>query len=136
MGRRSHTPYGCSRISFRSRWAVILAAMLVYVVAAVLYLGYSGSTSASDWWAASRESVGLAPDPSATPEAVVQVYAARTVGWRGFIGVHTWIAVKPTDARQFTVYEVIGYRIRSGNVLVVSNRHPDGRWFGARPQLL
>ena len=31
-----------------------------------------------DWRNASREPVGLAPDPAAAPEAVVQVYAART----------------------------------------------------------
>jgi Protein of unknown function (DUF3750) len=115
---------------------VILAAVLSYVVIAVLYLNHSRATSAEEWWSASREPAGLAPDAKSTPEAVVQVYAARTVGWRGFVGVHTWIAVKPTQARQFTIYEVIGYRLRSGNVVVVSNRRADGYWFGARPELL
>jgi hypothetical protein len=123
-------------ISEDRRCRVILAAVLGYVVAAVLYLGYSRRTSTQAWWMGSREPAGLAPDPGSTPEAVVQVYAARTVGWRGFIGVHTWIAVKPTQARQFTVYEVIGYRLHTGTVVVVSNRPPDGCWFGARPELL
>jgi len=45
----------------------------------------------------------LAPDPATTPEAVVQVYGARTWGWKGIFGVHTWVAVKPTDARSWTV---------------------------------
>lgn len=115
---------------------MLLAAVLGYFFVAVLYLGYSGTLNASDWRTASREPAGLAPDPATTPEAVVQVYAARTVGWRGYVGVHTWIAVKPTDARQFTVHEVIGYRLRSGDVVVTSNRHADGRWFGAHPELL
>lgn len=118
----------------RSR--VIVAAVIGYLVMAALYLGYSRSVSADDWRTATREPAGLAPDPAATPEAIVQVYAARTVGWRGYVGVHTWIAVKPTDAPRFTVYEVIGYRLRTGNVVVASNRHADGHWFGARPELL
>lgn len=42
---------------------------------------------------------GLAPDPAATPEAVVQVYGARCSGWLGYFGIHTWIAVKPAGAR-------------------------------------
>jgi hypothetical protein len=115
---------------------VFVGAFVSYLIIAILYLGYSGSLSAADWRSASREPAGFAPDPAITPEAVVQVYAARTVGWRGYIGVHTWVAVKRTDARQFTVYEVIGYRLHSGNVVVKSQRHPDGYWFGARPELL
>lgn len=115
---------------------MVVASVFAYVLLAVLYLTFSGSVNRGDWWTASREPAGLAPDPRATPEAVVQVYAARTVGWRGYIGVHTWISVKRTDARRFTVYEVIGYRIASGNVVVASHRHPDGYWFGARPELL
>jgi len=49
--------------------------------------------------------VGLAPDPTTTPEAVVQVYGARCSGWLGSFGVHTWIAVKPARARAYTIYE-------------------------------
>ncbi|MBT3411826.1 MAG: DUF3750 domain-containing protein, partial [Halieaceae bacterium] len=46
--------------------------------------------------------------PGCAPDA--QVYSARAWSWRGYFGVHTWIAVKPTDAVEFTVYEVIGWR--------------------------
>jgi hypothetical protein len=68
---------------------------------------------------------------------VVQVYAARTWGWRGNFAVHTWIAVKPTDAPAFTVYEVIGWRAYHGlSALAVHNRPADGRWFGAEPEIL
>ena len=62
----------------------------------------------SDWRTASREPVGLAPDPAEVKEAVVQVYGARTVGAKGLFGVHTWVAVKPAAAEEWTVYEVIG----------------------------
>jgi len=90
----------------------------------------------SDWRTASREPVGLAPDPAEVKEAVVQVYGARTFGAKGLFGVHTWIAVKPAEAPAWTVYEVIGWRLRgSGSALVVHSRPPDGRWFGAAPEL-
>jgi hypothetical protein len=92
--------------------------------------------TADDWRTASREPVGLAPDPAVVKEAVVQVYGARAIGVKGLFGVHTWVAVKPTDAAEWTVYEVIGWRLRwSESVVVVRNRAPDGRWFGATPEL-
>jgi len=91
----------------------------------------------TDWRTASRASVGLAPDPTATPEAVVQVYAARTVGVRGLFGVHSWIAVKPPRGTAYTVYEVVGWKLRSAATAVVSSeRPPDARWYGNDPELL
>jgi hypothetical protein len=90
-----------------------------------------------NWRTAGREPVGLAPDPAITLEPVVQVYAARAVRWRGYFGVHTWIAVKPHGAAEFTVYEVNGWRLRrSGNAISVGSRPPDARWFGSKPQLV
>lgn len=78
----------------------------------------------------------LAPDPRVLRDAVVQVYGARAIGIKGIFGVHTWVAVKPTDAMSWTVYEVIGWRLaRSGTVLVIRTREPDVPWFGAEPQL-
>ena len=79
---------------------------------------------------------GLAPDPATTREAVVQVYGARTMGVKGLFGVHTWIAVKPTGAPAWTVYEVIGWRLRwSDTALVIRERQPDAPWFGAEAEL-
>ncbi|HVF15691.1 MAG TPA: DUF3750 domain-containing protein [Steroidobacteraceae bacterium] len=119
------------------RQNVLLAGFLGYLLIAVLYIGWSNSVSADDWRTANRGPAGLAPDPATTPEAVVQVYGARTVGWRGYVGVHTWIAVKPSNAERFTVHEVIGYRLRrTGTVVVTSDRYADGHWFGAKPELL
>jgi hypothetical protein len=102
-----------------------------------MLLAAAGATViAQDWRNASREPVGLAPDPALFKEAVVQVYGARAVGAKGLFGVHTWVAVKPTDAPAWTVYEVIGWRLRwSQSVVVARNRDPDGRWFGAEPEL-
>lgn len=95
------------------------------------------SVTAKDWRTASSEPVGMAPDPAATPEPVVQFYAARTWGFRGNFGVHTWVAVKPAGAPGYTVYEVIGWKLRwSDSALSIGRRAPDARWYGNAPELL
>ena len=116
---------------------VTLALLLAYLPISILYLSFSGQLGAADWRTASREPIGLAPDPAVTPEAVVQVYSARAWGWRGWFGVHTWIAVKPANAREFTVHEVNGWRLRrTGTVVMSTHRPADGHWFGNPPELL
>ena len=115
------------------------ARMTGYLICAALFvvlLAGAGILPARDWRTASREPVGLAPDPAKTREPLIQVYAARAIGWRGLFGVHTWVAVKP-EGKGYTVYEVIGWRLHSSDTaVVVRNRPPDGRWFGAAPELI
>lgn len=90
-----------------------------------------------DWRTASRAPAGIAPDPVLTSEAVVQAYAARAWGWRGWFAVHTWIATKPSHASAYTVYEVIGWRQSRGlPVLRIEQDIPDRFWYGEAPQLL
>jgi hypothetical protein len=89
------------------------------------------------WYEARRDPTGQAPDPATTQEAVVQVYAAPAVSWRGKFAVHTWIAVKPAAAARFTRYEVVGFGVASGAPAVrVDRMGPDNYWFGARPRLV
>ena len=80
----------------------------------------------------------LAPDPALVREAVVQVYGARTLGAKGLFGVHTWVAVKPTDAPEWTIYEVIGWRMYAGRsgLSISDSGAPDAEWYGAKPTLL
>ncbi len=114
-----------------------LAGVALTVAAAGLVLVYGGRAGAQDWRPASREPVGLAPDPALHPEPIVQAYGARTWGWRGNFGSHTWIAVKPAAAEAYTVYEVIGWKLRwSDSALSVTQRAPDARWYGNAPELL
>jgi hypothetical protein len=113
----------------------VLTAGLMVLVLAIGAGAYA--RMGNDWRTASREPVGLAPDPAGTPEAVVQVYSARTVGVRGLFGVHSWIAVKPAAAQAYTVYEVIGWKLRwDGTAVSVRERRPDARWYGKEPELL
>ena len=101
-----------------------------------LVVTVSGCTT-KDWRTASRESAGIAPDPAITKEAVIQVYAAPTWGWRGWFAVHTWISAKPANNPSYTVYELIGWRQNRGLPLVrIEKDLPDRYWFGERPRLL
>ena len=89
------------------------------------------------WWEASRQSSGVSPNPDEVMEAVIQVFAARAFSWRGIFGVHTWIAVKPTNASEYTVYQLVGWRLRRGEDPVVIQRDiPDRLWYDAVPELL
>jgi len=117
----------------------ILTVLMVTVVCigSAIWVRASFAHGDGAWRKANRESAGIAPDPAEHTEAIAQVYSARAWSWRGYFGVHTWIAVKPTDAVEFTVYEVIGWRAWRGMpVLSVSNRPADGRWFGSTPDII
>lgn len=116
--------------------AVVVVALFVTGPLVALALGKASFTGA--WWAATHRPAGLAPDPADHPEAIVQAYAARTFGWRGAFGVHTWIAAKPAGAPRYTRYEVIGWLARDGGsvVSVDDRRAPDAEWYGNAPELL
>lgn len=107
--------------------------LLNFIVLAVI----PNYAQAQYWWNASREPVGLAPDPATTPEAIIQIYGARAYSWRGYLGIHTWIAVKPAQAKSYTIYEVIGWlQRRKMPVLVIYENLPDRRWYGNMPEIL
>jgi len=119
----------------RKRRLWLIVPLLVLVVGAVVSFSRHGVMA--DWRTASREPIGIAPDPGTTHEAVVQVYVARAFSWRGLFGVHSWIAVKPTAAPAYTIYEVIGWRAyRGGSAIAIHDAPPDRRWFGAEPQVV
>ena len=122
----------------RSRWLTracwLGLSLFVLPVAASCALLQRGGES---WWQARRDSSAQAPDPATTPEAVLQVYAASALGWKGVVGVHTWIALKPSGAAAYTRYEVIGWGVDRGMPAIRVNRAgPDNYWFGSRPDLL
>jgi len=112
---------------------VLLAFVLPVLVSGCL----SDARGGVPWYEASREPTGLAPDPATTPDAVIEVYAARAVSWRGIFAVHTWIAVKATGAPRFTRYEVMGFGVANGAPAVrVDRTGPDNYHFGARPTVI
>ncbi|HZO01171.1 MAG TPA: DUF3750 domain-containing protein [Burkholderiales bacterium] len=76
-----------------------------------------------------------APEAVETLEPVVQVWGARSRGAKGIFGVHTWVAVKPYGAAEYTVYEVVGWRLRWSDTAVVIRTRAPTHWFGAEGEL-
>ena len=117
-------------------YKLVLIFLIIAVVIVFFFGGRSGMT-AQGWRYASHEPIGTAPNPQEVKEAVIQIYSARTWGWRGYFATHPWIAVKPTNATKFMVYEKIGWRLRTGQLPVVIHKRPaDARWYGNIPELL
>ena len=83
-----------------------------------------------NWRTADRSSAGLLPRPADHPDAVIRVYAARTVRWRGIFAVHTWIVLKERGAARSSRYDYTAW----GDPIRVDGFAADGRWFGATPQ--
>lgn len=91
----------------------------------------------NSWRTADRSSAGLAPKPAEEPRAVVQVYVARAIRWRGAFAVHAWVALKEKEAASYEVLQVVGWRLRRGlSPVSVEPGEPDRRWYGAEPKLI
>jgi hypothetical protein len=86
----------------------------------------------ANWQTADRSSAGLLPPAPSRPDAVVRVFAARTVRWRSIFAVHTWIVVKEKGARTYTRYDYTAW----GEPIRTNGFAPDGRWFGAMPETI
>ncbi|MEM6709866.1 MAG: DUF3750 domain-containing protein [Pseudomonadota bacterium] len=79
----------------------------------------------------------IAPVPESHREPIVQVYGADVWGIRGRFAIHTWVATKDWDAPTYTIYQVIGWRLRrTGTALSVSTGMPNRPWFRSPPLLL
>jgi len=116
----------------------LVGSVLLLLVGPLAVLAFGDVDLERPWYEGSQDSVGLAPDPATVHEAMVQVYGARTVRWRGAFGIHPWIAVKRSGATEWTTYQLIGWRsLRGGDGVVESSTDaPDRRWYGAEPMLL
>lgn len=93
--------------------------------------------SNSSWRTASRESMGIAADPRVVKVPIVQVYSARTFGWRRHFAVHTWIATKAENADHYLTYHVTSWGSRTtGRSIVIQKDLPDRRWYGAEAVMI
>jgi hypothetical protein len=109
---------------------LLFAALFVLplVVSAVLC---RAKGSEAEWWTADRSSAGLLP-PAQNAVAVVRIFAAPTVRWRGIFAVHCWVVVKPEAAAAYTRYDYTA----CGTPIRVNGFAPDGRWFGRVPAVV
>ena len=117
-------------------WASLVLVLLLSGPLLTLALGRASISG--DWRTATHRTAGFAPDPADHRDAVVQVYASRTFGWRGAFAVHSWLAAKPAGADRYTRYEVIGWYARAGrsSVSISDRTAADAEWFGSPPLLL
>jgi uncharacterized protein DUF3750 len=90
------------------------------------------SNGRGNWQTADRSSAGLLPPAAAHPDAIIRVFAARTVRWRGIFAVHTWIVVKEKGATSYSRYDYTAW----GEPIRTNGFAPDGRWFGALPETI
>jgi len=121
------------------RWPLALLGLVALLLLGPLGVLASGTLDLdTPWHRSSREGTGQAPDPAAEPGAIVLVYGARTVRWRGAFGIHPWIATKRAGAQQYTVWQIVGWRARDGSDALVTGHTltPDARWYGAWPEQL
>lgn len=111
--------------------------MLKYT-AIVLITILISACSNNDWRTASRQPAGIAPNPTEETSAVIEIYAANAFSWRGWFAVHTWIATKAENAPEYTVYEVVGWRIKQGlpALSIYKATTPDRYWYGAKPHAI
>jgi hypothetical protein len=65
------------------------------------------------------------------PEAVVRIFAAQTVRWRGVFATHCWIVLKPADS-SYTRYDYTAW----SETIRLNGFEPDGRWFGHVPEVV
>jgi hypothetical protein len=111
--------------------------LIVFLLLLVAPLGVSAvkywlGDRSVDWQTADRSSAGLLPAASDHPEALVRVFAARTVRWRGIFAVHSWIVIKERNAPRYTRYDYTAW----GDPIRINGFAADGRWFGDVPQVV
>ncbi|MBN8944945.1 MAG: DUF3750 domain-containing protein [Rhizobiales bacterium] len=118
-----------SRLMKRLGLAFLILFLAPICVSAGLYL--TGEAT-RDWRSADRSSAGLLPAADSNRQAVIRVFAARTVRWRGIFATHCWIVVKEEGASTYERYDYTAW----GGPIRVNGFPPDGRWFGRAPEIV
>ena len=104
--------------------------LLPLCIASLLYVA---DGTGAGWRTADRSSTGVLPLPARHPGAVVRIFSAQTVRWRGILASHTWIVFKPEGGPSYTRYDYTAW----GELPIrVNGFEPDGRWFGHTPQIV
>lgn len=113
---------------------ILLVVLVVVFLApiAVSAMLYSIRNDIADWRSADRSSAGLLAPAARKPGAVVRVFSARTVSWRGIIATHSWIVVKGAGDRAYQRFDYTAW----GLPIWVDRFVPDGRWFGSLPEVI
>jgi len=116
---------------------VLRIALLVFVAVFLMPIAVSAAlhywkNDIADWRSADRSSMGLLAPAARTPQAVVRVFSARTVSWRGIVASHSWIVVKGPGERAYQRFDYTAW----GMPIWIDRFVPDGRWFGSAPEVV
>jgi hypothetical protein len=112
-------------------FAFVLFFIVPLVISAVLY---ALDDRVKEWRTADRSSAGLLPPARADQGAVVRIFSARTVRWRGIIATHSWIVVKEASAPAYSRFDCTAWGgadldrpLRAGRTVVWSHAGGDLR---------
>lgn len=114
------------------RLALALFALFYLLPLGIAALRHQQAGIGADWWGADRSSIGHLPPAAQHEAAILRVFAAPTVRWRGIFAVHSWIVLKPEGAPAYTRYDYTAW----GDPVRVNGFEPDGRWFGRAPEVV
>jgi hypothetical protein len=110
----------------------VLFALLYLLPIGISAVLYRLDGTGPGWRSADRSSVGYLPPAARHPQAVVRIFAAQTVRWRGIFATHCWIVFKPAGAASYTRYDYTAW----GDPIRLNGFEPDGRWFGRVPEVV
>ncbi len=110
-----------------------LFTLLYLLPIGIAALNYWMEGAGPGWRTADRSSIGVLPSPGTHQAAVVRIFSAKTVRWRGIVASHSWIVFKPEGAASYTRYDYTAW----GELPIRMNGfEPDGRWFGHTPDVV
>lgn len=110
-------------------WFVVIA--IVVPVTAGAVMAYARGWP-EGWRGANWSSSGLLPEAETVSEARVLIIAARTGRWKSIFAEHMALVVKPTGARHWTRYDVVGW----GDPVRRDAYPADAYWYGNRPYVV
>jgi len=114
------------------RKTLILLLFLLLLPISISTAKYLLGDRSVNWQTADRSSAGLLPAAAAHPDALVRVFTARTVRWKGIFAVHSWVVFKEKGASRYTRYDYTAW----GEPIRVNGFAADGRWFGDAPEVV
>jgi hypothetical protein len=115
---------------FQRRTLIMFAIFIIFLVPILARAAlYAAGSAPRSWRDADWSSTGALPPAGQYEPARLVVFTGTTGGWKGVVAVHSWIVLKPKNARQWTRYDVVGW----GNPVRTNGWPADGRWFGNMP---
>lgn len=114
------------------RWIASVGVLLFVAPIAAVAAKQLQTPMPATWREADWSSAHMAPDPTRNKEAIIQIYAARTGGWKGIVSDHCWIILKDKNGIAFDRYEVLGW----GTAVRKNAYAADGHWYSNKPRII